>query len=145
MTNKLLPYVKQFKEIWKDKKEKDLTDDDIIAILDEHLQREVSSDEKLSPEEKKALEQKEKDEKEKQRSNDVQVPETDEIEKISESRIKEKMEELNKIVDEVKSKSTEIDKYLAKIKRKEPPSGDTSDEAKTFNQKLKANWFEVDV
>ena len=141
MTNEFLPSIKKFKEDWKIKKEKELTDDDIIAILDEHLQREVTPDEQPSPEDKKDIDKKKDD----QRSKDDQVSENDEIEKISESQIKEKMEELNKIVDEVKTKSTEIDKYLAKIKRKEPPSGDTSDEAKTFNQKLKTNWFEVDV
>ena len=42
-------------------------------------------------------------------------------------------------------KAKDLDKYIAKIKRKEPPSGDISDEALSTNAKIKANWFEVDV
>jgi len=136
MTNKLLPYIKTFKEQIKEKKEQTLTDDDIIAILDEHLQREITSDkEKPSPKD-------EKDETEDQRSNDIQVPKNDETEQISGSQIDKKIEELD---DYIAEKKKEIDKYVARIKRKDPPSGDVSDKALTNEQKVKANWFEVDV
>lgn len=136
MTNKLLPYIKDFKAQIKEKKEEELTDDDIIAILDKHLQREINVDiEKPSPDT-------EKDKLEDQRSDDIQDPKNDENEKISESLINEKLEELDNYIAD---KKKEIDKYVAKIKRKEPPSGDVSDKALTNNQKIKANWFEVDV
>ena len=131
MTNEFLPKIKKLKEDWKVKKEKDLTDDDIIAILDEHLQRDVTSDDKPSPDEKDDL-----------RTDDVEVPENDEIEQISESQIKEKMEELDNYIAD---KKKEVDQYIAKIKRKEPPEGDISDKALTVNQEIKKNWFEVDV
>jgi len=136
MTNKLLPYIKDFKAQIKEKKEEELTDDDIIAILDKHLQREISVDiEKPSPDD-------EKDKPEDQRSKDIQDPKDDENEKISESLINEKLEELDKyIVD----KKKEIDKYIAKIKRKDPPSGDISDKALTNKEKIKVNWFEADI
>jgi len=132
MTNEFLPKIKKLKEDWKAKINKDLTDDAIIAMIDEQLQKSVKTpDEQPSPDERDDL-----------RTDDVEVAEDDEIEQISESQVKKKLEELdNYIVD----KKKEIDKYIAKIKRKEPPAGDISDKALTVNQEIKKNWFEVDI
>ena len=52
------------------------------------------------------------------------------------------MEELSTYIE---NKKKEIDNIVKKIKRKEPPSGDISDKALTNKEKLKANWFEVDI
>ena len=134
MPNEFLPKLKEFKNKYKEinKLENELTDDDIIALLDKHLQVEISPDkEKPSP-----------DKKEEDRSIDDQVPDNDENEQISESQIDKKLEELDNYIA---NKKKEIDKLVKRIKRKEPPSGDTSSEALTNNQKIKANWFEVDV
>ena len=134
MPNEFLPKLKEFKSKYKEVKklENELTDDDIIALLDEHLQVDHTP-EKEEPS---------KEEKDDDRSINDQVPENDEIEQNSESLINKKMEELSTYIDE---KKKEIDKIVKQIKRKEPPSGDISSEALTNNQKIKANWFEVDV
>ena len=126
MSNKLLGYIK----------EKELTHDDVIAMIDEHLQREITEEGEPDGEEEVV-----DDETENSTVND-EVDENDEIEQISESQIKKKMEELD---DYIVEKKKEIDKYVKRIKRKEPPSGDISDKALTNNQKIKVNWFEVDV
>ena len=117
-------------------KEKDLSHDDVIAMIDEHLQRVIEPAEVEEPsEEDIQVEELENS------TTNVQTTENDKIEQISKSQ-KEQMEELSVYI---KSKKEEIDKYIAKIKRKEPPTGDISKEALTVNQKIKANWFEVDV
>lgn len=131
MANEFLPKIKTFKEKYKEIKEQELTDDDIIALLDQHLQVEVT------PEEEEPIEE----EKDDHRSPNDEVPENDEIEQISES-LNTKLEELDKYIAD---KKKEIDEKISKIKRKEPPTGDISDEAKTVEQKIKANWYEVDV
>ena len=133
MPNEFLPKLKEFKEKYKDlnKLENELTDDDIIALLDKHLQVDLSPDkEELS-----------KEDQDDDRSNDDQVPENDEIEKFS-SSLKNKMEELSSYVV---GKKKEIDTLVKQIKRKDPPSGEISDKALTNKEKLKANWFEVDI
>ena len=141
MPNELLGYIK----------EKDLTHKDVIALIDEHLKKAIeASNDKLSPEEKKALEQKEKEEKEKlekekNSTSNVQDTENDENEQNSESQLKKKMEELDKNIAEVKEKAKNLDKYIAKIKRKDPPSGDISDEALHPNEHLRNDSFEVDA
>jgi len=127
MTNKLLGYIK----------DKELTHDDVIAMIDEHLQREIKPEEREPDGEEEVI----VDETENSTVND-EVAENDEIEQFSESQIDKKMEELNSYIAD---KKKEIDKYVKRIKRKDPPSGDISDEAITNNQKIKANWFEVDV
>ena len=134
MPNEFLPKLKEFKSKYKEinKLENELTDDDIIALLDKHLQVDHTP-EKEEPS---------KEEKDDDRSNNDQVPENDEIEQNSESLINKKMEELSNYIAD---KKKEIDKIVKQIKRKEPPSGDISSEALTNNQKIKANWFEVDV
>ena len=134
MPNEFLPKLKEFKSKYKEvnKLENELTDDDIIALLDKHLQVDHTP-EKEEPS---------KEEKDDDRSINDQVPENDEIEQNSESLINKKMEELSNYIAD---KKKEIDKIVKQIKRKEPPSGDISDEALTNNQKIKANWFEVDV
>ena len=134
MPNEFLPKLKEFKNKYKEvnKLENELTDDDIIALLDKHLQVDHTP-EKEEPS---------KEEKDDDRSINDQVPENDEIEQNSESLINKKMEELSNYIAD---KKKEIDKIVKQIKRKEPPSGDISDEALTNNQKIKANWFEVDV
>ena len=134
MPNEFLPKLKEFKSKYKEvnKLENELTDDDIIALLDEHLQVDLKPDK----------EEPSKEEKDDDRSINDQVPENDEIEQNSESLINKKMEELSNYIAD---KKKEIDKIVKQIKRKEPPSGDISDEALTNNQKIKANWFEVDV
>ena len=129
MSNKLLGYIK----------EKDLTHDDVIALIDKHLQRSVSEEGEPDGEEEVV----EGEESENSTPND-EVEENDEIEQISESQ-KEKLVELDKIYKDASKKLEEINKIVSKIKRKEPPKGDISDEALTTNQKIKANWFEVDV
>ena len=126
MSNKLLGYIK----------EKELTHDDVIAMIDEHLQREITEEREPDEEEEVVV-----DETENSTVND-EVAENDEIEQFSESQIKKKMEELD---DYIVEKKKEIDKYVKRIKRKEPPTGDISDKALTNNQKIKVNWFEVDV
>ena len=134
MPNEFLPKLKVFKDRYKEAKklENELTDDDIIALLDKHLQVEtIPEKEELSPEEK-----------DDDRSINDQVPVNDEIEKISQSQIDKKMEELNNYIAD---KKKEVDTIIKRIKRKEPPSGDISDEALSTNAKIKANWFEVDV
>ena len=134
MPNEFLPKLKEFKEKYKEVKklENELTDDDIIALLDKHLQVEtIPEKEELSPEEK-----------DDDRSINDQVPANDENEKISQSQIDKKMEELNNYIAD---KKKEVDTIIKRIKRKEPPSGDISDEALSTNAKIKANWFEVDV
>jgi hypothetical protein len=134
MPNEFLPKLKVFKDRYKEVKklENELTDDDIIALLDKHLQVEtIPEKEELSPEEK-----------DDDRSINDQVPENDEIEKISQSQIDKKMEELNNYIAD---KKKEVDTIIKRIKRKEPPSGDISDAALSTNAKIKANWFEVDV
>ena len=134
MPNEFLPKLKVFKDRYKEAKklENELTDDDIIALLDKHLQVEtIPEKEELSPEEK-----------DDDRSIDDQVPGNDENEKISQSQIDKKMEELNNYIVE---KKKEVDNIIKRIKRKETPTGDTSSEALTNNAKIKANWFEVDV
>lgn len=134
MTNEFLAKLKEFKTKYKETKkiENELTDDDIIALLDEHLQVDHT------PEKEKPSQ----DEKDDDRSNNDQVPEDDEIEQSSESLINKKMEELDNYV---KEKKLEIDKIVKQIKRKDPPSGDISDKALTNKEKIKANWFEVDI
>ena len=134
MPNEFLPKLKEFKSKYKEvnKLENELTDDDIIALLDKHLQVDHTP-EKEEPS---------KEEKDDDRSINDQVPENDEIEQNSESLINKKMEELSNYIAD---KKKEIDKIVKQIKRKEPPSGDISSEALTNNQKIKANWFEVDV
>ena len=134
MPNEFLPKLKVFKDRYKEAKklENELTDDDIIALLDKHLQVEtIPEKEELSPEEK-----------DDDRSINDQVPVNDENEKISLSQIDKKMEELNNYIAD---KKKEVDTIIKRIKRKEPPSGDISDEALSTNAKIKANWFEVDV
>jgi hypothetical protein len=134
MPNEFLPKLKVFKDRYKEVKklENELTDDDIIALLDKHLQVEtIPEKEELSPEEK-----------DDDRSINDQVTENDEIEKISQSQIDKKMEELNNYIAD---KKKEVDTIIKRIKRKEPPSGDISDAALSTNAKIKANWFEVDV
>ena len=126
MSNKLLGYIK----------EKELTHDDVIAMIDEHLQREITEEREPDGEEEVV-----DDETGNSTVND-EVAENDEIEQFSESQIDKKMEELD---DYIVEKKKEIDKYVRRIKRKEPPSGDISDKALTNNQKIKVNWFEVDV
>jgi len=135
MTNEFLTKLKEFKTNYKEVKkiENELTDDDIIALLDKHLQVDsIPEKDEPSPVDKK----------EDDRSINDEVPENDENEKNSESQINKKMEELSNYIAE---KKKEIDTIVKQIKRKEPPSGDISDEALTNNQKIKANWFEVDV
>ena len=127
MTNKLLGYIK----------EKELTHDDVIAMIDEHLQREIIPEEGEPDGEEKVI----VDETENSTVND-EVDENDEIEHSSESLINKKMEELSTYIE---NKKKEIDNIVKKIKRKEPPSGDISDKALTNKEKLKANWFEVDI
>ena len=134
MPNEFLPKLKVFKDRYKEAKklENELTDDDIIALLDKHLQVETIPDkEELSPEEK-----------DDDRSINDQVPVNDENEKISQSQIDKKMEELNNYIAD---KKKEVDTIIKRIKRKETPSGDISDEDLSTNAKIKANWFEVDV
>ena len=127
MTNKLLGYIK----------DKELTHDDVIAMIDEHLQREIIPEEREPDGEDKVI----VDETENSTVND-EVDENDEIEHSSESLINKKMEELSTYIE---NKKKEIDNIVKKIKRKEPPSGDISDKALTNKEKLKANWFEVDI
>ena len=127
MSNKLLGYIK----------EKELTHDDVIAMIDKHLQREILPEEGEPDSEEEVID----DDTDNSTSND-EVAENDEIEQISESQISKKLEELDKYIND---KKKEVDKYVKRIKRKEPPAGDISDEALTNNQKIKANWFEVDV
>ena len=94
MPNEFLPKLKVFKDRYKEAKklENELTDDDIIALLDKHLQVEtIPEKEELSPEEK-----------DDDRSINDQVPVNDENEKISQSQIDKKMEELDKNINEVK-------------------------------------------
>jgi len=129
MSNKLLGYIK----------EKDLTHDDVIALIDKHLQRNISEEGEPDSEEEVV----EGEESENSTPND-EVEENDEIEQISESQ-KEKLVELDKIYKNAFKKLEENNKIVSKIKRKDPPEGDISDEALTTNQKIKANWFEVDV
>ena len=131
MANEFLTKLKEFKDKYKETKkiENELTDDDIIAMLDEHLQVDLSPDT-------------DEQEKEGDRSNNDQTPTNDEIEQSSQSQINKKMEELSNYIAD---KKKEIDSIVKRIKRKEPPSGDISDTAKTIEQKIKANWFEVDV
>jgi hypothetical protein len=128
MSNKLLGYIK----------EKELTHDDVISLIDEHLQRVVDTSDKEEPSE----EEKEDivDEVENSTAND-ETPTDDEIEQISNSQ-KKLLEELS---DYVETKKLEIDKLVASIKRKEPPKGEHSKEPLTINQEIKKNWFEVDV
>ena len=133
MPNEFLPKLKEFKVKYKDlnKLENELTDDDIIAMLDKHLQRQIAEEGEPDGDE----------EKDDDRSNDDQTPANDEIEKFS-SSLKNKMEELSSYVVD---KKKEIDTLVKQIKRKDPPSGEISDEALTNKEKLKANWFEVDI
>jgi len=131
MTNDFLPKLKVFKEKYKETKEQDLTDDDIIAMLDEHLQRDLSVD----------IEEPSPDEEEDHRSNNDAVPENDEIEKFSDSQ-KQKLEELDKYIIE---KKKELDKIIAKIKRKDSPIGETSDTRGAVHQENRNDCFEVDV
>ncbi|KKM82245.1 hypothetical protein LCGC14_1321570 [marine sediment metagenome] len=132
MTNEFLPKIKKLKEDWKAKTEKDLTDEAIIAMIDEQLQKSIkTSDEQPSPDEKDDL-----------RTDDVEVDENDEIEQNSESQVKKKLEELDNYIAD---KKKEIDKIVKQIKRKDPPAGDISDEATTISTEIKKNWFEVDV
>jgi hypothetical protein len=128
MANEFLPKIKTFKEKYKEVNEKELTDDDIIALLDQHLQREII------PEEEEPIEEDEKDD---HRSNDDETPETDEIEKFSESQMK--------LLEDLENKIKEITDSVSKIKRKTPPKGDISDKALTNKEKLKINWFETDI
>lgn len=134
MPNEFLPKLKEFKLKYKEVKklENELTDDDIIALLDEHLQVDLSPDN-----EEPSTEDQDDD-----RSNNDQVDENDEIEHSSESLINKKMEELSNYID---GKKKEIDKLVKQIKRKDPPSGDISDKALTNKEKLKVNWFEADI
>jgi len=127
MSNKLLGYIK----------DKELTHDDVIAMIDEHLQREITPEEGEPDREEEVV----VDETENSTVND-EVAENDEIEQISNSQINKKLKELDSYIAD---KKKEIDKYVKRIKRKEPPAGEISDEALTNNQKIKANWFEVDV
>ena len=133
MPNEFLPKLKEFKIKYKDlnKLENELTDDDIIAMLDKHLQRQITEEREPDGDE----------EKDDDRSNDDQTPANDEIEKFS-SSLKNKMEELSSYVTD---KKKEIDTLVKQIKRKDPPSGEISDKALTNKEKLKANWFEVDI
>ena len=126
MTNKLLGYIK----------EKELTHDDVIAMIDEHLQREIIPEEREPDGEDKVI----VDETENSTVND-EVAVNDEIEQFSKS-LTQKMEDLDNYFLE---KKKEIDEKVKQIKRKEPPSGDISDKALTNKEKLKANWFEVDI
>ena len=132
MANEFLPKIKTFKEKYLELNEQELTDDDIIALLDKHLQREILPEEGEPDGE---------DKNDDHRSINDETPETDEIEKFS-SSLKDKMEELDNYVS---IKKQEIDKLVKQIKRKDPPSGDISDEPLTNREKLKANWFEVDI
>jgi hypothetical protein len=129
MSNKLLGYIK----------EKDLTHDDVIALIDKHLQREIKS---VDDEEPSGEEDKEEivDESENSTAND-ETPTDGEIEQFSNSQ-KKLLEELS---DYVETKKKEVDKIVASIKRKEPPEGEHSTEPLTINQEIKKNWFEVDV
>lgn len=129
MSNKLLGYIK----------EKELTHDDVIAMIDKHLQR-VITEEGEPDGDDEVVEDDIIEESDNSTSND-EVEENDEIEQFSQSQ-KKKMEELDEYISD---KKKEVDKYIKRIKRKEPPSGDISSEALTNNQKIKANWFEVDV
>ena len=127
MSNKLLGYIK----------EKELTHDDVIAMIDKHLQRQIT-EEGTPTDDEEVVEDEEVDN---STSND-EVAENDEIEQFSESQIKTKLEELDKYIIE---KKKEVDTYIKRIKRKEPPAGDISDKALTPKEQIKANWFEVDV
>ena len=132
MANEFLPKIKTFKEKYLELNEQELTDDDIIALLDKHLQREITEEGEPDGD----------SEKDDQRSKNDESAADDEIEQSSESLINKKMEELSNYID---NKKKEIDKIVKQIKRKEPPSGDISDEPLTNREKLKANWFEVDI
>jgi len=131
MANEFLTKMKEFKSKYKEvhKIENELTDDDIIALLDKHLQVEITPEEKELPDE----EPKEDD----HRSINDEVPENDEIEQFSESQLK--------LLGKIEKKIDDLNKSISKIKRKTPPVGDISDKATTIEQKIKANWFEVDV
>ena len=124
MSNKLLGYIKE------------LTHDDVIALIDTHLQREIIPEEGEPDGEEEVV----VDETENSTVND-EVAENDEIEQIS-SSLKKQMEDLDQYILD---KKKEIDDKIKKIKRKSPPEGEISDQAQTNSQKIKANWFEVDV
>ena len=123
MSNKLLGYIK----------EKELTHDDVIAMIDKHLQRQVSEEGEPIEEEEEVIEE---EEVQNSTPND-EVAKNDEIEQFSQSQ--------NKLLEDIGKKIDELNKKVSKIKRKTPPEGDISDTAQTNEQKIKANWFEVDV
>ena len=125
MSNKLLGYIK----------EKELTHDDVIAMIDEHLQ--VQDTEEGEPiEEEEVVDDESITNTDNSTPND-EVDENDEIEQFSSSQMK--------LLEDLETKIKELTKSVSKIKRKTPPKGETSDKALHNREAIKKNWYEADI